>query len=74
MVINERSKGVYIMSKSDDQYTEKYWNTKELPVRTRIGVFLILIAIKLVEPWQYAHQFEGDLKELQDLLRGKVAK
>lgn len=62
------------MSKSNDKYTEDYWNTKDLPIRTRIGLFLILIAIKLVEPWQYSHQFESDLKELQDLLRGKAAK
>ena len=33
---------------------------------------LILIAIKICEPWEYAHQFEDDLKSLQKLLLGKA--
>ena len=54
--------------------TEKYSNIKSVPLRTRIALMLILIAIKICEPWEYSHQFESDLKALQDLLLGKADK
>lgn len=54
--------------------TEKYSNVKSVPIRTRIALMFILIAIKICEPWEYSHQFENDLKSLQDLLQGKADK
>lgn len=62
------------MSKSDAKYTEDYSNMKNVPVRTRFALLLILIAIKICEPWQYAHQFSDDMKALQDMLLGKESK
>lgn len=59
------------MSKSTEQYTKDYSNIENVPYRTRLALWFILVAIKLLEPWQYAHQFESDIKELQDMLRGK---
>lgn len=59
------------MSKSDDQYTKDYSNMKDMPIRTRFALLLILLAIKVAEPWNYSHQFEDDLKQLKAILLGK---
>lgn len=59
---------------SNTKQTEKYSNLKDMPIRTRVALFFILIAIKLCEPWEYSHQFESDLKHLQQLLLGKEIK
>lgn len=54
--------------------TEKYSNIKSVPIRTRIALWFIIIAIKICEPWEYAHQFSKDIEALQDILRGKDSK
>ena len=62
------------MSKSDEKYTEDYSNMKSMPIRTRFALLLILLAIKVCEPWNYAHQFEKDLDALKNILLGKEIK
>lgn len=62
------------MSKSDEQYTKDYSNMADMPIRTRFALLLILLAIKVVEPWHYSHQFEDDLKALRDMLLGREIK
>jgi hypothetical protein len=56
------------------QQTEKYSNIKNVPIRTRIALMLILIAIKICEPWEYAHQFSDDMDALKNILLGKEPK
>jgi hypothetical protein len=58
----------------DTKRTEDYSNVDSMPIRTRIALLLILMAIKICEPWNYAHQFEADLKAIQDALLGKEVK
>jgi hypothetical protein len=62
------------MSKSNEKYTEDYSNMKDMPIRTRFALLLILLAIKVCEPWNYSHQFEKDLNGLRDILLGKESK
>ena len=54
--------------------TDKYSNANSIPIRTRIALLLILIAIKLCEPWEYAHQFSDDMDALRATLLGKDVK
>lgn len=56
---------------TDTKRTEQYSNIKSVPIRTRIALWFILLAIKICEPWEYAHQFSDDMKAIQDILRGK---
>lgn len=58
---------------SDTKQTEKYSNIESVPIRTRIALWFIIIAVKICEPWQYSHQFDADIKALQDILRGKAS-
>ena len=46
-------------------------NDKPLNLRSRIALKLICIAIKVVEPYQFAHEFERDWKQLDDIIAGK---
>jgi hypothetical protein len=54
----------------DNKRTDNYSNIESVPIRTRIALWFIIVAIKICEPWQYAHQFEKDIDELKKLLRG----
>ena len=54
--------------------TDKYTNAANIPIRTRIALLLILIAIKLCEPWEYAHQFSDDMDALRATLLGRDVK
>lgn len=56
---------------SDTTRTEKYSNITSVPIRTRIALMFILLAIKICEPWEYSHQFTSELSALSELLRGK---
>ena len=56
---------------SSNKMSKEYSNVEDVPFRTRLALWFILIAIKILEPWQYSHQFESDIKALQEMLRGK---
>lgn len=58
----------------DTKRTEDYSNLASMPIRTRMAVLVLLMVVKILEPWNYAHQFEGELKALQDLLLGREIK
>lgn len=45
-------------------------NKKEISLRTRIALKLLLMAIKVVEPYQFGHQFEADYKDLNAMIDG----
>jgi len=49
----------------------EWTNDKQLNLRSRIALKLLLLAIKVVEPYQFGHQFEEDYKKLNDLIDGK---
>lgn len=46
-------------------------NDKPLNLRSRIALKLICIAIKIVEPYQFGHQFDAEWRSLEDLITGK---
>lgn len=43
-------------------------NDKALNLRSRIALKLILLAIKVVEPYQFGHQFTEDYNKLNELI------
>lgn len=43
-------------------------NEKPLNLRTRIALKLIIIAVKIIEPYQFQHEFEKDWKELETII------
>lgn len=47
-------------------------NDKPLNLRQAIALKLVVIAIKIVAPYEYNHQFEKDWKELEDIITGKT--
>lgn len=54
----------------DLERTAKYSNIDSVPIRTRIALWFIILAIKICEPWQYAHQFQADIDALYAILKG----
>lgn len=43
-------------------------NEKPLSLRQKLAIKLLFVAIKIVAPYEYDHQFEKEWKGLEDLL------
>jgi len=49
-------------------------NGKDLNVRQKIALRFILLAISLLEPYQFKHQFEQEFEDLKALIKGEKEK
>ena len=45
-------------------------NTKELNIRQKIAIHLIILAIGIIEPYGFKHQFDKELDALKKLISG----
>lgn len=41
----------------------------KIPLRTKIALRLIMVMIKLIEPWQYSHEYTKDFEAIDKLLK-----
>ena len=48
--------------------TDDWTNNKPLDLRTIIGIRVLLLVFMIVRPYEFAHQFQDDIKELRELL------
>lgn len=46
-------------------------NGKELNVRQKLALRLIVLAIGILEPYQFAHQFEKEFADIKALINGE---
>lgn len=54
--------------------TEHWGNKDPMGIRERIAVQLILLAIQILSPYQFKHEFKDDFNEIAELLTDKVRK
>lgn len=47
-------------------------NDKPLNLRQRAALKLISIAIKIIEPYQFAHEFEKEWSQFENIINGKI--
>lgn len=48
--------------------SENWDNTEQLPMRTKLAVRLLLLAVKILSPYKFEHRFEEEFKEINELL------
>jgi hypothetical protein len=41
----------------------------KIPLRTKLALRLILVMIKMIEPWQYSHEYTKDFEQIDKLLK-----
>jgi hypothetical protein len=49
------------------------WENKDpISLRSRLAIGLILLAIQLLDPYKFKHEFQDDFNDLKEALTGKV--
>lgn len=52
--------------------TDDWGNKDPLNIRQKLAIQLILLALQILDPYKFKHEFQDDFNDLKEALTGKV--
>lgn len=44
-------------------------NEDKISIRTKLAIRILMVVVKLIEPWKYSHEYSKDFEAIDKLLK-----